>query len=282
MNREALSPDSPYLVIDESEPDAMGGEVETTAIFLTASQCPVGCTMCDLHHNTLPLATPPGAIPRQIEAALEGRSASGWIKLYNSGNFFDPRSIPPSDYPSIAALCAKQRASRVVVENHPKFGGNRLRSFRDLLNTPLEVAVGLETVQPRWLHRLGKQMSRDHFEGYARWLGNEGVDLRVFLIIGVPGIGVAESARWARLSVRHAVACGARHVSLIPARDGHGWNGLADRLPRFSCTDLIELQRAAISDAAGRAAVTMDLWNLDKTDKQVHQLHSVNLSQNVF
>lgn len=281
MSREALSPDWPYLVVDESEPDASGGTAQTTAIFLTAARCPIGCSMCDLHHNTLPVATPPGAIPRQIEVALQGRPASAWIKLYNSGNFFDPRSIPPSDYPAIAALCARHRASRVIVENHPRFGGNRLQAFRDLLGVPLEVAVGLETVQPRWLDRLGKQMSRDHFAGYAGWLAREGVDLRVFLIIGVPGISVAESVRWTRLSVRHAVACGARHVSLIPAREGHGWNGLAGRLPRFSATDLIDLQTQAISDADGRAAVTIDLWDLDKADEQVQQLHSVNLSQRV-
>lgn len=212
MKREALSADKPYLVVQEREPDGNGGQVETTTVFLTVSECPIGCSMCDLYRNTLTTATPLGAIPRQLDAALRSRVPndgapndgirSGWIKLYNSGNFFDPRSIPPADYASIAASC--EPFSRVVVENHPKFGADRLRRFRDLVGVPLEIAVGLETVQPRWLSRLEKQMSRDDFDRYARWLHNQGVDLRVFLIIGVPGV-----ARRSR-SAGHAFRCDTR------------------------------------------------------------------------
>jgi radical SAM enzyme (TIGR01210 family) len=282
MHREALSAEKPYLVVEEPEPDGNAGQVDTTTVFLTASECPIGCSMCDLYRNTLTTATPPGAIPRQIDVALgdrslQGGTLGGWIKLYNSGNFFDPRSIPPADYASIAACC--EPFSRVVVENHPKFGAHRLRRFRDLINAPLEVAVGLETVQPRWLNRLEKQMSRDDFDRYARWLRNEGVDLRVFVIIGVPGVTAGESTRWARLSARHAIACGARHVSLIPARSGHGWNGRADQLPQLSVDAIAELQQAAIMDAGQRAAITIDLWALDSDADQLKQLAEVNLTQ---
>ena len=284
MKREALSAEQPYLVVEEREPDGNGGQVDTTTVFLTASECPIGCSMCDLYRYTLATATPPGAIPRQMDMALGDRSPPqrtlrAWIKLYNSGNFFDPRSIPPADYASIAARC--EPFSRVVVENHPRFGTDRARRFRDLINAPLEVAVGLETVQPRWLNRLEKQMSRDDFDRYARWLRNEGVDLRVFVIIGVPGVSALESTRWARLTARHAIACGARHVSLIPARSGHGWNGCAEQLPKLSVDAILELRRAAIMDADGRAAITIDLWDLDSGADQLKQLIEVNLTQRV-
>jgi radical SAM enzyme (TIGR01210 family) len=281
MNRRALSTDRPYLVIDEREPDGHGGEVETTTLFLTASTCPVGCSMCDLHRNTLPGPTPPGAIPAQLDFALADRSHSGWIKLYNSGNFFDPRSIPPHDYQAIAARCNEHGFSRVVVENHPKFGPDRLRRFNGLIDAPLEVAVGLETVQPRWLDRMRKQMTRDDFDSYANWLTSVGVDLRVFLIIGVPGVSVSEAMRWARISTRHAVARGARHVSLIPARIGHGWNGDAEQLPTLSIDALIELQDAVIADADGRAAVTVDLWDVDADAVRLDELRRINLRQRV-
>ena len=289
MNRNALSADTPYLVVEELEPDGRGGQVDTMTVFLTASECPIGCSMCDLYRNTLTTATPEGAIPRQLDAALQKRLVpgetrdaareSGWLKLYNSGNFFDPRSIPPSDYRSIAERC--QGFSRIVVENHPKIGAERLRTFRDLLQAPLEIAVGLETVQPRWLRRLGKQMSRDEFDHYATWIRSEKIDLRVFLIIGVPGISVTESVRWARLSARHAIANGARHVSLIPARSGHGWNGNSDQLPHFSSGDLLELQQAAILDAEGRAAITIDLWDVASSEAHFNELAEINLSQRV-
>ena len=91
----------------------------------------------------------------------------------------------------------------------------------------LEVAVGLETMQPRWLGRMGKRMTRDEFDGYARKLHEHRIDLRVFLIVGVPGSSVAESLRWAELSVRHA-ALAARSISLIPAR-GNGTSEAGSR-----------------------------------------------------
>ena len=115
MNQN-LSSETPYLVVEELEPDGVGGQIATTTIFLTASTCPIGCAMCDLHLNTLPHATPRGAIPQQIDAALEGRSRHGWLKLYNSGNFFDRQAIPLSDHGPIAGLVRKFET--VIVENH--------------------------------------------------------------------------------------------------------------------------------------------------------------------
>ena len=276
----------PYHVEHEVEPDGQGGYARATTIFLTASECPIGCNMCDLWQNTLTGPTPPGAIPEQIEfvlSTLPSRVAGGsdadhrfaavpsagegpldtpqWLKLYNSGNFFDPRSIPPSDYNSIARLC--QPHDRIVVENHPSIGVDRMLRFNALLDAQLEVAVGLETVQPRWLGRLGKRMTRDSFDEYAGLLIDHHIDLRVFLIIGVPGITVSESAKWTRLSVRHAVLAGARHISLIPAREGHGWNGQADQLPIYRDEELRDLLNDAILDANGYASVTLDTWGRD-------------------
>ena len=278
MKREQLSADKPYLVLHEAEPDGQGGQVDTTTVFLTASTCPIGCTMCDLHHNTLPTATPTGAITRQIDIALQDSKAS-WLKLYNSGNFFDTRSIPPADYPEIAKRC--NRFDRVIVENHPRFGKRKLKPFMELLDTQFEVAVGLETVQPRWLRRLKKQMSRDDFSPYSAELASLGIDLRVFLILGVPGIDVVESIRWARLSLRHAIACGARHVSIIPARSGHGWNDRANELPHFSVTTLADVQETLLLDADGRAVVTLDLWGINPTAPCLADLQQTNLTQRI-
>lgn len=211
-----LSSDRPYLVLQEQEPDGTGSLVECLTVFLTASTCPVGCKMCDLHHHTLPYPTPIGAIPRQIDFAQRDAASAQWIKLYNSGNFFDPRSIPTKDYQHV--IHRLQGYRRVIIENHPKFGVGKLDDFCSQLSPQLEIAVGLETVQPGWLNRLGKQMTRDDFDRYARFIRERGIDLRVFLILGTPGVSIKESFRWAMLSIRHAAKQGARHISLIPAR----------------------------------------------------------------
>ncbi|MEM6473628.1 MAG: Fe-S oxidoreductase [Planctomycetota bacterium] len=257
----------PYQILTEQEPFQTAGSVESirvNTIFLTATPCPVGCSMCDLHHMTLSGPTPRGSIVDQLKHAEASLGPAAWIKLYNSGNFFDANSIPREDLRGIGEAC--EAYDRVVIENHPKFGLRQHAVFRDAIRGRLEVAVGLETVQPRWLERIGKRVSRDDFDRYARFLRENEIDLRVFLIVGVPGISVAEAFRWARLSVKHAMANSARHVSLIPARAGAGWsmdpNVVTDPLPQFSVLQLAELYEMSLHDARGECCVTVDLWDL--------------------
>ncbi|MCA9139031.1 MAG: hypothetical protein KDB00_19800 [Planctomycetales bacterium] len=218
--------------------------------------------MCDLHRNTLDTPTSPGAIPEQIRFAQQQLGPSDWVKLYNSGNFFDPASIPPIDYESIGELCRKYE--RIIIENHPRFGLRRHIDFRDTLSGRLEVAVGLETIQPGVLNRIGKQMTRDDFDRYAARLRRDGIDLRVFLIAGAPGLTIREATRWMRLSIRHAVYQGARHISLIPARVGHGWAGMGGQLTEFRLHDLVDLFAASIGDLSQDACLSVDLWNINR------------------
>ncbi len=236
------------------------GIADIATVFLTASRCPIGCSMCDLHRNTLPQPSQPGAIPTQIRYAQQRLQRASWIKLYNSGNFFDPSSIPPQDYASIGQLCSDY--DRVIIENHPRFGRRLHDRFLQHVAGKLEVAVGLETVQPRMLKRLGKQMSRDDFDRYANSLVSQGIDLRVFLIVGAPQLSVNESMRWARLSIRHALHAGARHISLIPARVGHGWNGTADSLPRVQLEHLADLFAESLDEMRPLACLSVDLWDI--------------------
>lgn len=270
--------------------------------------------MCDLHHHTLAGQTPIGAIPRQIDfAQKEFGQGNDWIKLYNSGNFFDPRSIPVDDYDAIISRLSDY--DRVIIENHPRFGARRLEEFRSKLSANLEVAVGLETVQPRWLTRLAKQMTRDDFDCYARQLRKLSIDLRVFVIVGAPGVSVSESLRWAMLSVRHAALQGARHVSLIPARgvtsllspsnlmedqfvrtQGNSeiseksdakpgsllqWGEPLGKLPALQARDFLELQIQAIRWSGGGMVITVDPWDLDSADAAVQVIKDLNLSQSV-
>ena len=308
-----LSFDRPYLVLQEKEADEAGKVHDCLTVFLTGSTCPIGCKMCDLHHHTFDSATPAGAIPRQIDLATKTSTSSDWIKLYNSGNFFDPRSIPVVDYEAITTRLSGYQ--RVIIENHPRFGSRRLEEFQSRLSARLEVAVGLETVQPRWLRRLAKQMTRDDFDLYAKHLRRLDVDLRVFLIVGAPGVSVREAIRWAMLSVRHAVLQGARHISLIPARgmasplspsnskflaanmesekfftaqdgdrdiaDSSQWGMNLGKIQNPRPQEMFELHNQAIQWAAGRAVITVDPWDLDDENLSVKAIKELNLSQSI-
>lgn len=292
--RKQLDPDRPQAVFEEFEPSPpSGGSNDSTqperiggvTVLLTASRCPLRCTMCDLWHNTLTHPTPPGAMVRQIEAALDQTQHRGWIKLYNAGNFFDTASVPREDYAAIAR--AVNDFDRVIVENHPRIGPRHINDFDALIDGQLEIAIGLETVHPRMLERWNKRFTRDQLESFLSSLHRRGIDSRVFLMVGGPGWSVDESIAWARCSVRYAAHRGCRHATLIPVRrdDGQsagGWNGQGDRLPTLTTADLARLQTLALGDLQSRGSsmiVTIDLWNQDAADPIVPIIEQRNQTQ---
>jgi len=212
------------LSVDE-EPTERGTVARVGTVFLTGRECPWRCAMCDLWRFTTREDTPAGAIPWQVEAARtvwrERGETISRIKLYNASNFFDPRAVPESDYPAIAARASG--LDQVIVESHPSLIGPRVALFRDALGgIALEVAMGLETVHPAALDALNKRMTTDDFARAAADLRRCGVSLRVFLMISPPFVPHEEQDRWLLRSVAFAEQCGASVISLIPARGGNG------------------------------------------------------------
>src|SRR5580704_3929663 len=69
--RNTLDPERPYACFLEEERAASGEVVPVATVFLTNRECPWRCAMCDLWKNTLTGSVARGAIPRQIDFALE-------------------------------------------------------------------------------------------------------------------------------------------------------------------------------------------------------------------
>ncbi len=66
----------------------------------------------------------------------------------------------------------------------------RLLFLGDTLAGELEVALGLETVHPRALPRLGKRMSLADFD---RASGARGIAVRAFVLVGAPFVPPAKT-----------------------------------------------------------------------------------------
>ncbi|MEM7586434.1 MAG: radical SAM protein [Acidobacteriota bacterium] len=261
----------------ETERQPQGPPARVVTVFLAGSECPYTCVFCDLWRYTLDQPTPPGAIPAQIERALERvatelspqaeLSPKAHLKLYNASNFFDPRAVPPEDDAAIAALC--RGFSRVIVECHPRLVGERCFDFAERLDGELQVAMGLETVHPDAQPRLGKQATLDDFATAARRLGEHGISWRAFVLVGAPYVGAGESVESAVRSASWAFEHGAEHVTLIPVRGG---NGEMERLAReghFERPTLAQLEAALeqsldLIAGPGAGAVTVDTWDLEK------------------
>jgi hypothetical protein len=287
------------LVEDERASDGAIAPIAT--IFLTGRECPWRCAMCDLWKYTTITDTPPGAIPSQLHAAREAladRSVAG-VKLYNAGNFFDPRAVPESDYENIAALLAG--LSRVIVESHPALVGPRVDRFNAALArhqaaaerpARLEVAMGLETVHAEALDLLNKRFTLEQFEAAARALELRGIGLRVFLLISPPFVPPAEQDEWLTRSIEASIEYGASAISLIPTRPGNGTLEALAAMGSFSEPDLNDVERSfalALLHARGRARVFVDLWNLERFAHcpecfapRRDRLHAMNLQQAIL
>lgn len=219
-NREPrfdVSPDKPYAFHHERERSHAGDVLDVATIFLTNRECPFDCVMCDLWKHTLRESVAPGAIPRQIRHALDSLPPARVVKLYNSGNFFDAKAIPPSDHDEIAEIM--NTFESVIIENHPKLCSDVCLRFRDRIHpSQLEIALGLETCHEPTLLRLHKGMTLADFDRAAAFLGGANIRMRAFVLLGLPFMSPEDSLVWAVRSVEHAANQGVSCVSIIPTR----------------------------------------------------------------
>ncbi len=246
------------------------GEVGRVAtVLLRGARCPFDCLMCDLGEGMLPGPTPAGSLPLQIDAALSELAADPsppprHLKLYNAGSFFDRVAVPPVDLPAIAARA--RRFERLIVECHPSLVGESAVGFRALLgDTSLEVAMGLETIHPEVLPRLDKRMTAEDFRDAGRTLLDNRIQVRAFILLGLPFVEARESVLWAENSVEFAFDCGVSVVSVIPTRSRKGAMRrlLAEALFTPPTIGMLE-EVTAYGIALGRGRVFADLWDLER------------------
>jgi radical SAM enzyme (TIGR01210 family) len=289
--KNAVDPQRPYAFLVEDERSAAGAIEPVATLFLTNRECPLRCVYCDLWKNTTDDRVAAGDIPRQIDFALARLPPARHIKLYNSGNFFDPQAIPREDLPAIAERV--RGFATVVVENHPIFCNEPCGAFRRLLDGELEVAMGLETVDPAILPRLNKRMTLDDFSRAAEFLRGRDIRLRAFILLKPPFCtDEADAVEWAVRSVEFAIDRGVRCCSIIPTR---GDNGIMEQL---ACVGLYSPPKLRSLEAAmdaclrmsvvsrGTVRVLVDLWDIERlascrrcVSQRVERLRQMNRLQ---
>ena len=283
--RKRVGLERPAGFFHEEEPDAQGKVVPVATVLLANRECPWKCVMCDLWQNTTTQKAAAGSIPAQIRHALERLPRAQVLKLYNSGSFFDRGAIPREDWKEIALLA--RRFERVVVECHPLLVNRQVLRFQELLEPALEVAMGLETAHETVLEKLNKGFTLGDYERAAHFLINGGMDLRTFVLVGVPWIAAEEQARWLQRSIERAFDFGSRIVSLIPTRTG---NGAMEALAREGLFQEPSLEEVELGQEygvrLGRGRVFADLWDLGRfqgcracVEGRRHRLGRMNLSQ---
>ncbi len=287
--RNKVFAEIPYHFLHEQEPDANGNLQDVNTIFLTGKECAFRCVMCDLWKNTLEYATPPGAIIKQIDYALQRLSQAKIIKLYNSSNFFDHNAVPPSDYSAIANRL--KNYERVIVENHPKLCNNTCIEFSKQLNGKLEIAMGLESIHPHVLPKLNKQLTTDDFKKAVQFLRSNNIDVRAFILLNPPFlIDRQENIEWTLKAVQFSFDCGVGCCSVIPTRAGNGMMELLQKNGEYVPPKLNALEEVfdrALSFQQGR--VLVDTWDIGCMSDCVHcfearkkRLEEMNLTQRIM
>jgi archaeosine synthase beta-subunit len=251
------------LIEEERRPD--GRPEHALTVFLAGAECPFTCSFCDLWRGTIDGPTPSGALTKQLGGVL--RTLVGPVpdrlKLYNASNFFDERAVPPEDVAGIATLAGPFAA--VTVESHANTIGSRTLAFARQIPGRLEVAVGLETIHPVAAAELNKRLDLAQFDRAARFLIDNGIDLRVFVLLGVPYIPVKESVAWTVRAVAYAAERGAAVVSIIPVRGGNGEIERLQALGLFVPPTLSQLEEALdLSLQLTGTVVTADLWDIER------------------
>ena len=277
----------PYAWIVEKERTASGKIEDVAIIFLTNRECPYRCLMCDLWKNTTDETVDPGSIPEQIEWALKQLPPVHHIKLYNAGSFFDERAIPVSDYEKIASLLTD--FDSVIVESHPRVLGQRCLDFKNMLKPRLEVAIGLETVNPEVLRKLNKKMTIDDFRNAVSFLTINGISSRAFILLRPPFLSENEGIEWAERSLDFAFNCGVGCCTIIPVRGGNGAMEELQKAGSFTPPNIRSLEHVleyGINLNEGR--VFADVWDIELfsdceecTVKRKERIISMNLSQEI-
>ncbi|MDP3003851.1 MAG: radical SAM protein [Bacteroidales bacterium] len=286
--KNSVDPQKPYAWLVEKE-RIISGEIEDIAIiFLTNRECPFRCLMCDLWKNTTDESVPAGAIPNQIEWALNHLPDVKHLKLYNSGSFFDGRAIPEEDYKRIASLL--NSFETVIVESHPRLINEKCLIFRDMLKPDLQIALGLETVHPEIFRKLNKQMTLEDFRNSVSYLTQYGILSRAFVLLRPPFLSESEGIYWAERSLDFAFSTGVECCTVIPVRAGNGAMDILLEKGDFNPPDIHSLEivlEYGIGLNAGR--VFADVWDLGLfsscrkcIDQRTNRLIAMNLNQKII
>ncbi len=283
-----MDPARPYAFLVEPERTPAGQVEDVATVFITNRECPFKCLMCDLWRNTTTGRVLPGGVAEQVRFALDRLPPVRHVKLYNSGNFFDDHAISPRDRAAMVDLIGGYRT--VIVECHPKLVDHRSLKFAGKLDGELNVAMGLETVDPSVLPRLNKRMTLDDFRRATEFLLDSEIRVRAFILLRTPFQSEEQGVHWAMRSIDFAFSIGVECCALVPTRAGNGAMEWLQQRGLFQPPSLRSLETAlGYGLGLARGRVFADLWDIEKLTRcercgaaRAERLGEMNRSQTIL
>lgn len=182
-----------------------GEQVDAFVVVLRTRGCywaqKSGCSMCGYVSDCFTEVTAEDLLS-QWSKAVDVYEGQPVVKVYNSGNFFDPNEIPPGARKVILKDLG-ERCEKVVVENLPQLVRRPLLEEATGYCANFEVAIGLETANDFVRERcISKDFSFERYVKATEVARECGVGVKTYLLLKPPFLSeraaitdVADSAR---------------------------------------------------------------------------------------
>lgn len=139
-----------YNTISWKEKDFLGESVSAGVIILSTRGCrwglSSGCSMCGYVYDSIRKRQNGDEILKQFKDAFAKVKDVEYLKIFNSGSFFDDSEISDKMRQKIFAMINEKKIKRLQVESRPEFlNSEKLKEAKKNLKAQLEVGIGLET-----------------------------------------------------------------------------------------------------------------------------------------
>lgn len=203
------------------ERDYVEGTVNVGVIILPTLGCAwgrkSGCTMCGYAYSSS--SNTQREIIVQFKDAIERLEDIEYLKIFNSGSFFDKREISENTATKIfEKINGVTKISNVQVESRPEFiDSTTLEKASKTLSAKLEVGIGLETSSDYIRENcINKNFTFDDFKKSVEICKKQGVDVKVYLLLKPPFLTEREAIDDTIKSAIDAYKLGVSRISINP------------------------------------------------------------------
>jgi radical SAM enzyme (TIGR01210 family) len=209
------------------EKDLHEGEVvDAGVVILPTKGCAwgrkSGCTMCGYVYDSSSLDDK--HLFGLFKKALLDLGGVSYLKIFNSGSFFDRNELSDQLVQSIAETINRSDIQMVQVESRPEFlKKDVLKKFKGDLNPELEVGIGLETSNDHIrMNCINKGFSFEDYRRAVRLCNSLGVWVKTYLLLKPPFILEREAIADTVKSAADAAGAGSQKISINPVNVQRG------------------------------------------------------------
>ncbi len=204
-----------------------GEEVDAGVIVLSTRGCAwalrAGCTMCGYIYDSS-RSVSQAEVLQQFKDGITKIGDVAYLKVFNSGSFFDSGEIARETRREIYRLVNSLGVKRLQVESRPEYISEQvLEEAAELLEPELEVGIGLETTSD-YIREvcINKGFTLEEFIRALEACRSTGVKVKAYLLIKPPFMTEAEAIEDAVKSGVEAARMGVDRLSFNPVNVQRG------------------------------------------------------------